>query len=219
MELPLNPIEVRILGALVEKQITTPEYYPLSLNALVNACNQKSNREPVMNLGEENVEATLDRLRGKQLVRMIIEDTGRVPKYAHALTQALKLTRPQVAALCVLMLRGPQTTGEIRGRSGRLHDFQGLTEVEQALAELAEREGGALVVRLPRQAGFKEVRYAHLLAGPPPPEAPRAMPETARAGALSDDGRWDKLEEEIRQLRQELQGLSAQFAAFKKQFE
>lgn len=222
MEPTLNAIEVRVLSSLIEKQITTPEYYPLSLNALVNACNQKSNREPVVNYGEEAVEKALDSLRAKQLSRVIMEGSGRVPKYAHVFNQALRLTRPQVAVLCVLMLRGAQTIGEIRGRTGRIHEFKDLEEVEEVIRELQEREECPLVCKLARQTGFKEPRYAHLLAGTPPAEADAPMGASGIAPDAHPDGKEERLaglEEEVRTLRQELADLRRQFNEFRKQFE
>src|SRR5215216_5001378 len=160
----LNDVDVRVLGALIEKEITTPENYPLSLNALTNACNQTSNRDPVVKFEETTVKAGVDRLRKYSLVRSIQRVDSRVMKYMHLMTDALGLERPQLAAMCVLMLRGPQTVGEIRTRGSRLFEFQSLEEVEATLNGLASRSP-PLVVRLPRQPGQKEARYAHLLSG------------------------------------------------------
>ena len=225
MDTPLSAIEIRVLGALIEKQITVPESYPLSLNSTVTACNQKSNRYPVVNYSEDSVTAALDSLRRRQLVRQILEGSGRVSKYAHVFNQALKLDRAEVAVLCVLMLRGPQTTGEIRGRTGRLYEFKDLAEVEQTLASLEQREEGPLARRLPRQPGTKESRTAHLLSGEPPDEsvAPtiehegRATPPTG--GAADDEDRVQTIEDDIRDLRHELEALREQFMTFRKQFE
>jgi len=159
----LNPNEARVLGALIEKQVTTPEYYPLSINALVNACNQKSNREPVMQLDEDQVRLALRNLQDKRLAASVHE--GRVPKYQHQFQEVLNLTRGQTALICVLLLRGPQTPGELRGRSERLHAFAELDEVQAVLQQLMQH-GPPLAALLPRQPGTKEARYAHLLSGP-----------------------------------------------------
>ena len=167
MEVLLNAVEVRALGALIEKEITTPEYYPLTLNSVTTACNQKSNRDPVVSLEEKAVVRALEGLREKGLARQVSGVDMRVPKHYHLFDEKMCLTRPQVAALCVLMLRGPQTVGEIRGRSGRLYEFTDLEEVERVLMELVERSEGALVVQLARQPGRKESRYAHVLMGEP----------------------------------------------------
>jgi len=159
----LNPQEARVLGALIEKQVTTPEYYPLSINALVNACNQKSNREPVMQLDEDQVRLALRNLQDKRLAASLHE--GRVPKYQHQFQEVLNLTRGQTALICVLLLRGPQTPGELRGRSERLHAFAELDEVQTVLQQLMQHDP-PLATLLPRQPGTKEARYAHLLCGP-----------------------------------------------------
>src|SRR5437588_5276409 len=161
----LNETEVRILGALIEKQITTPEYYPLTLNALTAACNQKNNRNPVMSLTEAEVENALDSLREKNLAYVFHGSTSRVPKFKHVAPEVLQLNPAELAVMCVLMLSGAQTVGEIRTRGSRLYDFSGLEEVEHTLHSLGARESDPLVIKLPRQAGQKEVRYAHLLSG------------------------------------------------------
>ncbi|MGB8508559.1 MAG: YceH family protein, partial [Pyrinomonadaceae bacterium] len=165
MDALLNETEVRVVGALVEKQVTTPEYYPLTLNALVHACNQTSNRDPVVSFDEKTVAHALETLREKNLVYIFYGSDSRVPKYKHILTEIYRLTAQELAAMCVLMLRGPQTVGEVRGRTNRLYNFEGLADVEATLEALANREDGPLVARLPRQPGRKEARYAHLLAG------------------------------------------------------
>lgn len=169
MDIDLTAIEARILGCLIEKEATTPDYYPLSLNAITNACNQKTNRHPVMNLSEGDVQRGLDAMVGKRLLWEKTPAGSRVTKYAHRLSNTLGLTysfaRQELAVLCVLMLRGAQTAGEIRSRSGRLYDFSGLEDVEQALRSLTEREDGPYVARLAREPGRKEARYAHLLCG------------------------------------------------------
>src|SRR5579884_471883 len=163
----LSPVEARVLGALIEKEITTPEYYPLSLNALVNACNQKSNRDPVVAYDDDTVEDALELLRAKGLAVRITGSGSRVPKHAHRFGEKFNFGRRELAILCELMLRGPQTTGELRNRSERMHHFDDLDEVETILQRLMEHEPDPLVVRLARQPGEKEARYAHLLCGEP----------------------------------------------------
>jgi uncharacterized protein YceH (UPF0502 family) len=215
-----DPAEIRVLGSLVEKAITTPDYYPLSLNALVNACNQSSNREPVVEYGEPTVLRALEGLRNQKLVFVFEGAASRVVKYGQKLADTLGLSPAETAALCVLMLRGPQTTGEIRGRSGRLHEFASLDEVESTLQTLATRSPQPLVVRLPRQTGFKESRYAHLLAGPPGAVLPEAAPEVAAASPdAPDDDRIAQLTREVEELRNELAELKTHFADFRKQLE
>lgn len=217
----LNANEVRVLGSLVEKQIATPDYYPLTLNALTNACNQLSNREPVVSLDETTVVRALDGLRDKRLATLFSGAESRVAKYKHTLNDRLLLTPAETALLTVLMLRGPQTIGELRTRSERLFAFDNLAEVETALDALAAREPLPLVAKLPRQPGTKESRYAHLLSGPletaPRDVAPRAEPATLAVRAENE--RIAKLEEETTALRHELAELKQQFAEFRKQFE
>jgi len=190
MDWQLDPAELRVLGALMEKEKTTPEYYPMSLNALVNACNQKSNREPVVNYDEDAVETALQGLRDKGLSSRI-SGGSRVPKHEHRFTERCNLGRREEAVLCVLMLRGPQTVGELRGRTERLHDFDDLESVENTLHRLAEI---GFVKQLPRQAGFKEQRWAQLLAGdvefaeePEAPPAERGPSDRERIAALERD--------------------------------
>jgi uncharacterized protein YceH (UPF0502 family) len=221
MEALLNPVEVRVLGALIEKEITTPEYYPLTLNSLTTACNQKSNRDPVVSLEEKAVVRALENLREKGLARQVSGVDMRVPKHYHLFDEKMGLTRPQVAALCVLMLRGPQTVGEIRGRSGRLYEFAGLEEVERVLVELAEWTEGALVVQLARQPGRKESRYAHVLMGEPEEEdAQTEGPVDAAALEVrAENERIAALEEQVKALRDELADVRSVFAQFKEQFE
>lgn len=216
----LDPAEVRVLGSLVEKAVTTPDYYPLSLNALVNACNQRSNRDPLVDYGELTVLQAVEGLRRKRLVFVFEGAASRVVKYGQKFADTLGLSPAETAVLCVLMLRGPQTTGEIRGRSGRLHEFAGLAEVESTLQGLAARSPQPLVVRLPRQTGFKESRYAHLLAGPAAelPEAAPGSPAAAGSDAPDDD-RIARLTRELEELRRELAELKSHFADFKKQLE
>ena len=194
MDCLLDAAEVRVLGALMEKETTTPDYYPMSLNALVNACNQKSNRDPVVAFDEATVENALAQLRAKGLAVRITGGDSRVPKHSHHVTEKLNLGRREAAVLCVLMLRGPQTAGELRGRTERLFAFDGLEAVEGALTRLAEWESGALVKKLPRQAGFKEPRWAHLLCGdvetveePEPAPAERGPSDRERIATLEAD--------------------------------
>ena len=209
MDLVLHPVEVRVLGALMEKEITTPEYYPLSLNALVNACNQKSNRDPVVQYDEDTVEHGLGELRDKGMVLMISGAGSRVQKYGHRITEKLNLGRRESAILCELMVRGPQTLGELRAHSDRMHHFDDATEVEAVIERNPE-----LFARLTRRPGEKEVRYAHLLSGPPV-EADAA----AESSALPPRDRIGALESEVTQLRAEIEDLKRQFAGFKQQFE
>jgi uncharacterized protein len=215
MGLELNEGEVRVLGALVEKETTTPEYYPLSLNALVNACNQKSNREPVMTLDEDAVRKALRSLTDQALVRAASGD--RVAKFEHRLNELYNFHRHEMAVLCVLMLRGPQTPGELRTRAERMYEFEDLDAVHGALNLLMRREP-PLVKVLPRQAGTKESRYMHLLSGD---VAPLDRTEEIEVGESQTDmgGRIGELEEEVRQLRRELETLREQFGAFQKQFQ
>jgi len=205
----LHPIEVRVLGALLEKEITTPEYYPLSLNALVNACNQKSNRDPVVNFEEDTVEQALQTLRDKGLLLSVSGAGSRVMKYGHRISEKLNLGRRELAILCELMLRGPQTLGELRNRAERMHKFDDVEQVESVIERMPE-----LITKLPRRTGEKESRYAHLLSGAPsiseeePAELVSARPD--RVGAL---------EAQIVEMRRELDQLKEQFAGFRKQFE
>ncbi len=200
----LTDIEVRVLGSLIEKEITTPDYYPLSLNALMVACNQSSNRNPVVHFDESTVAQAADSLRERKLVHLVDRSESRVSKYRHVVYEELNLSRPAIAVMCVLMLRGPQTTGEIRTRTNRLYDFGSLEEIETTLNTLISSE---LIVRLPRQSGQKEVRYAHLLSG----EVQFTESETATEPEPELD-RIGKLEEEVADLKK-------QFEEFRKQFE
>jgi hypothetical protein len=213
----LNEMECRVLGALIEKEITTPEYYPLSLNALVNACNQKSNRDPVMNLDEARVHEALHSLDGQSLVRSVSAGDSRVTKYEHRLQEVFNFYRHETAILCLLLLRGPQTPGELRGRAERMHHFDDLSAVQSSLQHLMKREP-PLVKTLPRQPGTKEVRYVHLFSEVECGES-RAAPEPQVALASAEAERIAKLEEEISELRKELSELKQQYALFKKQFE
>jgi uncharacterized protein len=220
-EIRLSEVAARVLGALVEKEITTPEYYPLSLHALVNACNQKTNREPVMNLDEEAVTAALRSLSDLELAGAANTNDSRVRKYEHRLGEAFNFTRPEIAVLCVLLLRGAQTPGEIRGRGERLHHFEELSDVQAALQKLMAREP-ALVKGLARRAGTKELRYVHLLCGDVEGFAPDGVRESiggSSGGELVEGGRMARLEGEVAELRSEVAELREQFAQFRKQFE
>jgi len=215
--LVLNPAEARVLGALVEKDITTPDYYPLSLNALVNACNQKNNREPVTSYDEETVRLALRNLSEKRLAGMASGADGRVTKYEHRLQEAYNFTRPETAILCVLLLRGPQTPGELRGRTERMHRFEDLDEVLSGLQQLMRREP-PLAKALGRRPGTKEIRYAHLLSGDVEAWEPSA--ETHAVTQDSADGdRIGQLEAQVATLQAEVAELKQQMAEFKKQFE
>ena len=219
METTLNDIEVRVLGCLIEKELTTPEYYPLTLNSLTNACNQKSNRDPVMALAEEEIVRTLDSLRFKQLV-VLSADGGRVPKYRHLLAEKLGLMPAEQAIICELLVRGPQTGGELRTRGERMHPFGDLTAVEEVLQELMVREN-PLITLLPRQPGRKEGRYAQLFSGMPESgeEISESRPEAARQRVVAENERIAKLEEEVGILRGEVVVLQRMIADFKAQFE
>jgi len=215
----LNENEVRVLGSLIEKELTTPEYYPLSLNSLTNACNQKSNRDPVMALAEDDVVRALDSLRFKQLV-VLSADGGRVPKYRHLLAEKLGLMPAEQAVICELLVRGPQTVGELRTRGERMCPFGDLAAVEEVLQELIQREN-PLIMLMPRQPGRKEGRYAQLFSGMPDTSAEErgAAPETARVRVMAENERISKLEEEVTALRGEVAALQQQMAEFKAQFE
>lgn len=219
MENELNEIEARVLGCLLEKEMTTPEYYPLSLNALTNACNQKSNREPLMALDEESVTRALDGLRFKQLV-VVAAEGGRVPKYRHLLVEKLRLLTPELALLCELLLRGPQTLGELRTRTERMHSFDDLAAVEETLKELIEREQ-PLVARLARQPGRKEARFAQLFTGEPVPGngEPVPSPGADRLPSPEELERMVRLEEQVAGLRDEVDALRRMMEEFKRQFE
>jgi hypothetical protein len=222
MSMILTEIEARVLGALIEKEITTPEYYPLSLNALVNACNQKNNREPVTSLGEDQVAAAVQGLRDKQLAEPISYSGSRVVKYSHTLGEAFNLDRRETAILCVLLLRGPQTVGELRGRSERMHKFEDLNEVHLTLQRLAKREP-PMAALLVRQPGTKEARYAHLLCGPADAAGPGAIAaahaEAAVAAGPTDHERIAELEARVAEIANEMAETRALFAEFRKQFD
>jgi uncharacterized protein YceH (UPF0502 family) len=202
----LTPAQARVLGALIEKEVTTPDYYPLSLNALINACNQRSNREPVMDLNEEEVRDALIGLQDHRLAGPAQGADSRVSKYEHRLGEAFNFSRAETALLCVLLLRGPQTPGELRGRTERMHRFEEIGDVLAGLQKLMEREP-PLVAVLPRQPGTKESRYAHLLSG-----EVAAAPATASAAVsapvrTADDDRVAQLESDVAELRKEVAAL------------
>jgi uncharacterized protein YceH (UPF0502 family) len=232
MPYSLTEIEARILGALIEKEITTPEYYPLSLNALVNACNQKSNRSPEMHLDDDAVLQALRTLEQKGLAGKGDNMDGRVKKYEHRLADAFNFTRPETAVLCELLLRGPQTPGELRSRAERMHHFDDLDAVNSTLRHLIERDP-PLAKLLPRQPGTKEARYTHLLSGdvtsaaesepaaPPSTKSVIAFPSSAASAAPASSAvdRITTLEQKVSALQQEISDLKQQLANFRKQFE
>ena len=215
----LTAIEARVLGALVEKDITTPDYYPLSLNALVNACNQKNNRDPVMTLDEESVRQALGTLQEKRMAGPASGADSRVTKFEHRLQEVFNFDRRETAIVCVLLLRGPQTPGELRGRTDRMYRFEALDEVVSTLDRLAQRSP-PLARILPRQPGTKESRYTHLFSGEPEIDVVYASVERASSPttAVAAD-RLARLEEEVLRLREELSEVQQQLAAFRKQFE
>jgi uncharacterized protein len=207
MDWQLDAAEARVLGSLMEKEIATPEYYPLSLNALVNACNQKSNREPVVSYDDDIVEQALEGLRAKGLAVRISGRDSRVPKHGQRFTETLNLGRREAAVICLLLLRGPQTVGEVRTRSERLYAFDDLEAVESTLSRLAEM---GFAKRLPRQPGFKEPRYAHLLSGDIE-VAEEAAAQTVESGP--------SLRDRVARLEEELEDLKRRFDEFKRNFE
>ncbi|HTB62515.1 MAG TPA: DUF480 domain-containing protein [Opitutales bacterium] len=221
---PLNDYELRVLGALVEKQISTPDYYPLTLNALVNACNQKNQRDPVVSYTESDVQRALESLRDQRLAFLFDGAVSRVAKYGHSFPKTLNLDPPETALLCVLLLRGPQTPGELRSRSAHLHAFESLPAVEETLQRLATREE-SLIAKLPRLPGTKESRYAHRLGGEikieenAATESPAVSAPAAPPSPPTPLDRVAKLEAEVASLRQELSELKTQFSDLKKQLE
>jgi uncharacterized protein len=219
MPLLLTDTEVRVLGSLIEKDITTPDYYPLSLNALINACNQKNNRDPVTTLDEASVRQALATLQERRLAGPAGGADSRVAKFEHRLQEVFNLDRREIAVLCVLLLRGPQTPGELRTRSERMYHFEALEDVVSTLDRLAQREPPLARV-LPRQPGTKESRYMHLFSGDAgvAPESGPAPDASASSSAPSSD-RLARLEDEVSRLRQELYEVQRQLAAFRKQFE
>jgi len=221
MDILLSEVEARVLGSLIEKELTTPEYYPLSLNALVHACNQKSNRDPYMSLDEDAVRQALRGLEKKGLAGPADNMESRVSKFEHRLQEAYNFTRHEIAILCELLLRGPQTPGELRSRADRMHTFEDLGIVQSTLQRLMKREP-PLVKVLPKQPGTKEARYAHLLCGDvvgwePAPESGGTTSSTT-AGSQNGD-RITRLEAEVSSLREQVAELKQQLAAFRKQFE
>jgi len=222
----LTAIENRVLGSLIEKDITTPDYYPLSLNALVNACNQKNNRDPVMTLDENAVRDALSSLQEKRLAGPASGADSRVTKFEHRLQEVFNFDRREIAIVCVLLLRGPQTPGELRSRTDRMYHFDALEDVVSTLDRLAQREPPLARV-LPRQPGTKESRYTHLFSGEPPeqPDVPqtsvaRALsPASANPSTGADVDRLAQLESEVSRLRAELTEIRQQLATFRKQFE
>jgi uncharacterized protein len=221
MELDLNQIEVRILGSLIEKEITTPEYYPLSLNSLIAACNQKTNRDPIMQLDESEAAQVLDSLKDKRLVWQLSTAGGRVPKFEHNFRSFFKLSDAETAVICVLLLRGPQTVGEIKSRTDRLFQFSSLEEVEKTIQKLSVHPSGPFVTEILRQSGQKEKRYMHLFSSemvnainassePVSTELKKTKPE---------DERFALLENQISVLQQELNTLKNDFETFKKLLE
>jgi uncharacterized protein YceH (UPF0502 family) len=219
MNIELSPLEARVIGCLIEKQITTPDQYPLSLNALVNACNQKSNRDPVMEVDEVTIQGTVDQLARKHFV---VEKSGfgsRVPKFQHRFCNTeygtLKLTAQELAIVCELLLRGPQTPGELRTRASRMAAFSEVGQVEAALESLRTREDGPFVVRLPREPGRRDSRYAHLFSGAVAVPAIEDAPPTVAVSnvAAETPARLDRLEEQVRRLREELDDMKRRLAS------
>jgi uncharacterized protein len=215
VEARLSDVEVRVIGSLIEKQMTTPDYYPMSLNALTAACNQTSNRDPVVQLDDDTVMRAIQSLREKRLVRAIKRSDSRVTKYQQVIDEALNLDARDGAVLCELLLRGPQTVGELRARASRMHEFPTQVEVEEVIESLATREPSPLVMRLPRRPGQKEGRIAHLLSGEIAIEtSDQPAPVIPREG-----DRLAALEEVTAELRREVADLRSQLDAFRKQFE
>ena len=214
----LTEIETRVLGSLIEKDITTPDYYPLSLNALVNACNQKNNRDPVMTLDEAAVRDALATLQEKRMAGPVSGADSRVTKFEHRLQEVFNFDRREIAIVCVLLLRGPQTPGELRSRTDRMCRFEALDDIVSTLDRLAQRQPPLARV-LPRQPGTKESRYTHLFSGEPPEADVARTPSPAYAGSGVTPDRLKTLEEEVARLRQDLSEVQQQLAAFRKQFE
>ena len=218
MIVELNDAECRVLGCLIEKENTTPDYYPLTLNALTNACNQKTNREPVTDYPEEVIEETLDLLRDKNLVYVFYGSGSRTAKYKHLSERFFELELPEIAVLCVLLLRGSQTLGELNQRTTRIYEFSGLDEVSQTLENLIKREE-PLAVKLPKQPGQKEVRYTHLLSGEIDTENLNYSNTNSISRTKTEDKRIEELEQEIEILKSEFASFKNHFESFKKQFE
>jgi len=217
----LTPTEARVLGALIEKEITTPEYYPLSLNALINACNQKNNRDPVTSLDEAEVRQALHGLETERLA-VPVRGESRVPKYEHRVQEVFNFTRGEIAVICVLLLRGPQTPGELRGRTERMYKFDELSDVQTVLQKLMAREP-ALVKVLPRQPGTKEARYAHLLSGDveafePPASTANYASASSYSHSSSHSEEDPELKERIAQLEAEVAILTRELGELREQF-
>ncbi len=208
---PLSPVEVRVLGALAEKEITTPDYYPLSLNALLAACNQKSSRDPVMELSEDQVRDALSSLGDKRLTGPVSTADSRVPKYEHRLPEVFNFDRREAAIICVLLLRGAQTPGELRSRTDRMFHFEELADVQSTLQKLAQREP-PLVAMLRRQPGTKEARYMHLFSGPVDEGSAPTGPEPMQRASAIDADRIARLEAEVSELKQKLAALQEHLA-------
>ena len=211
----LSALETRVLGVLVEKQRTVPDTYPLTLNALAAGCSQKTSRDPVMSVTEAEVQATIDSLRSLSLI--IETSGGRVMRYAHNVERVLDVPTQAVALLATLMLRGPQTLGELRINCDRLHRFADGSAVEAFLRELADRSAGALVAELPRQPGARESRWAHLLSGAPPTEPARAVGPQAAAETTVTPAEFDALKDSVRRLERELDALKSELAGLRTQ--
>lgn len=220
MEPTLNPIEIRVLACLVEKSLSTPEYYPMTLNSLTMACNQKSNRDPIMLLSDQDTVRALDSLRDRRLAWAVTLAGSRTPKYRHHIEDVYALVLPQLAVLCELMLRGPQTVGELRTRAGRLCDFASIEEVQAVLQQLMTWTGGALAAVAPRRPGQREERYMHLLGGVIPEEAESVLAsvEPARQTVMAENDRIAALEIKVASVEDELARLKAQFVDFAGQF-
>jgi uncharacterized protein len=216
MDNPIDPVGIRVLGSLIEKELTTPDYYPLTLNALVTACNQTSNRDPVMSLDEATVMASIDDLTARTLVRSVYRNDSRAKRYRHLLAETLNMQPSEIAVMCVLLLRGPQTAGEIRTRTARLFEFRDLPHVDVTLQVLMTLKT-PLVAQLPRRPGQKEVRYAQLLSGEP--EVDTSQPEPERASRRVEPDRVEALEHTVETLRAEMAELRERFDAFLKEFQ
>ncbi len=226
--LVLTEVEIRVLGVLIEKELATPDYYPMTLNALVSACNQLTGRYPVMNIDDKTIARTLESLRAKKLVHEVHASNSRVLKYKHVLLGVFGMNVEELSVLCALLLRGPQTVGELRSHTTRLWNFGELSEVEASLEKLARQKPDPLVVQLPRQPGRKEARYAHLLGGEinvaeleaqAAAFTTHARPDAAMHSVRAENERLNSLTAEVAALRQEVAELRQQFAVFKQQFE
>ncbi|MEI7850792.1 MAG: YceH family protein [Kiritimatiellales bacterium] len=221
MDALLNQVEARVLGSLIEKQITTPSYYPLTLAALTAACNQKSNRNPVTALDEKDVARAILTLRDKHLAWETAEAGARVMKYSHNLSQHFEFSDQQMAVVCELMLRGPQTGGELRTHCERMHPLGDIAQTEAVLQSLVDYPGSPLVAKLPREPGRRENRFTHLLCGEVvlPPESLKPQPQPATLVVRAENERLAALEDEVKQLRTEISDIQRQLAEFRKQFE